>query len=113
MEAASMEAARERTAGGTEETFKSPVRLLVRFFRKSRQRWKQKALRRRAKMKNLEHKVRDIDTSRTNWKNKAEQLKIANQALEERLRVSQAERERLQGQLQEFASKKARRPVVQ
>jgi chromosome segregation ATPase len=89
------------------DEFKSPVRALVRFFRKSQQKWKKKALTRRAKIKDLQHKVRDIDASRTGWKSKVEQLESAKEDLAERLRVAEAERVRLQAKVQEYESKKA------
>lgn len=87
--------------------FKSPLRLLVRFFRKSQQKWKQKALERRAKLKSLEHKVRDLDSSRTSWKNKAQQLEADKKDLEQRLRQAEAERTQLQAKVEESESKKA------
>jgi septal ring factor EnvC (AmiA/AmiB activator) len=107
MEATARVATADRPSG-----FKSPLRLLLSFFRKSRDQWKAKATRRRAKIKNLEHKVRDIDDSRTNWKHKAQQLEADKKALEERLRVVEAEREQLRAQLEEHEAKKASRPVV-
>jgi chromosome segregation ATPase len=105
-----MEAIREELAEAPAEAqdgFKSPVRMLVRFFRTSQQKWKKKALERRAKIKSFEHKVRDIDTSRTNWKNKAQQLEADKKSLEERLREAEAARMRLQAKVEEFESKKA------
>lgn len=102
MEAAAREALSEELHG-----FKSPRRLLLRFFRKSQQKWKEKAKQRRGKIKDLEHKVRDIEESRSNWKNKTQQLDAEKKALEERLRVAEAERRQLQARLEELESKKA------
>ena len=108
MEATARVATADRPSG-----FKSPLRLLLSFFRRSRDQWKAKATSRRTKIKNLEHKVRDIDDSRTNWKDKAQQLEADKKALEERLRVVEAEREQLRAQLAEHeAKKKTSRPVV-
>jgi chromosome segregation ATPase len=87
--------------------FKSPVRTLARFFRKSQQKWKKKALTRRARIKDLQHKVRDIDASRTGWKSKVQQLESDKEELAERLRVAEAERARLQAKVEEYESKKA------
>lgn len=87
--------------------FKSPIRTLAGFFRKSQQKWKRKAIERRAKIKGMEHKVRDIDASRTGWKNKAQQLATDNNNLQERLQEVEAERSRLQGKVEELESKKA------
>jgi chromosome segregation ATPase len=89
-----------------QDGFKSPLRMLARFFRKSQQQWKKKALERRTKIKNLEHKVRDIDTSRTGWKNKAQQLEADKKSLQERLHRLEAERAQLQTKIEELASKK-------
>ena len=91
----------------SQSAFKSPARTLVRCFRKSQQSWKKKALARRARIKNLEHKVRDIDASRAGWKSKAQQLEADKQELAERLRVAEAERDRWQAEVEEQESKKA------
>lgn len=107
MAATSAEASLEPQSG-----FKSPMRILVRFFNKSRLQWKVKAMDRRAEIKDLEHKVRHLDQSRTNWKGKAQQLDADKKALAERLRIVEAERARLQATIEEHASKKAPRPVV-
>ena len=91
----------------SKDAFKSPVRILVRYFRKSQQKWKKKALTRRAKIKDLQHKVRDIDASRTGWKSKVRQLESDKEELAERLRVAEVERARLQAKVEECESKKA------
>ncbi len=105
--------ATDQEASERQGSFRSPSRLLVRFFRKSQQKWKEKAKQRRAKIKDLEHKVRDIDQSRAGWKRKAQQLDADKKTLEERLRVAEAEREQLQAKLAELGSKKAQRSVAQ
>jgi chromosome segregation ATPase len=102
MEATGQEASSARRCG-----FKSPLRLLLRFFRKSRDQWKDKAIERRAKLKDLEDKVRDIDRSRAGWKSKAQQLGAAQKALEERVRVLEDERAQLRAKIEELESKKA------
>lgn len=107
-----MEAAIQEGSSEGQGSFRSPLRLLVRFFRKSQQGWKTKAIERRAKIKELEHKVRDIEKSRANWRNKAQQGASVQKTLEERLRVIEAERDRLQAKVEELESKKAPRPVV-
>jgi septal ring factor EnvC (AmiA/AmiB activator) len=92
-------------------SFKSPLRLLLRFFHNSRDKWRAKSIQRRAKIKNLEHKVRDLDKSRAAWKDKAQQEATANKALQERLRAVEAERDQLRAQREELESKKNPRPT--
>lgn len=94
-------------SSGSQSEFKSPARTLVRCFRKSQQNWKKKAVARRGKIKNLEHKVRDIDASRAGWKSKVQQLEADKQELAERLRAAEAERDRWQAKVEEHESKKA------
>ena len=53
------------------QEFKSPVTRLARLFKKGRDDWKEKALERQTKMRNLEIKVRDLSNSRSNWKVRA------------------------------------------
>jgi septal ring factor EnvC (AmiA/AmiB activator) len=107
-----MDATRQDGSPAVPSGFKSPLRLLVRCFRKSQQQWKGKAVDRRAKIKDLEHRVRDIDKSRASWRSKAQQLDAAQKTLEERLRVVEAERDQLQAKVEELESKKPPRPVV-
>lgn len=102
-----MEALDQEGSSAELNEFKSPRHLLLRFFRKSQQKWKEKAKERRARIKDLEHKVRDIDESRANWKSKMQQLDGEKKALEERLRVAEAEREQLRARVEELESKKA------
>jgi septal ring factor EnvC (AmiA/AmiB activator) len=98
---------RPPTPAASEGGFKSPVRMLVRFFRRSQQQWKQKALQRRAEIKGLQRKVRDLDSSRAGWKAKAQRLEADRRELEQRLRASEAERTRLQAEVEELGAKKA------
>jgi hypothetical protein len=107
MEAADQAVREVEVSVKTQGGFKSPIRTLVRFFRKSQQRWRKKAIERRAKIKSLEHKVRDIDTSRAGWKSKALQLEADKQRLEEQLRAMEAERAHGQAQAEQDESKKA------
>jgi chromosome segregation ATPase len=107
-----MEATGQETSSAMRCEFKSPFRLLLQFFRRSRDQWKNKAIERRAKLRNLEDKVRDIDRSRAGWKSKAQQFGATQKAFEERLRVLEEERAQLLAKIEELESKKARRPVV-
>ena len=53
------------------QEFKSPVSRLARLFQKGRDNWREKALEKQTKMRNLEIKVRDLSNSRENWKARA------------------------------------------
>jgi hypothetical protein len=53
------------------QEFKSPVTRLARLFQKGRDNWKEKALEKQVKVRNLEIKVRDLENSRENWKERA------------------------------------------
>lgn len=53
------------------QEFKSPVNRLARLFQKGRDNWKEKALEKQTKVRNLEIKVRDLSNSRENWKVRA------------------------------------------
>jgi len=52
----------------TLDSFRSPMRKLVRFFRKSRDRWKEKCQRAKAESKLLGNQVRAVEKSRARWK---------------------------------------------
>ena len=54
--------------------FRSPKRALARSFRLSRDRWKAKAVLRRAEIRALEVRLRDLENSRDLWKQKAAHL---------------------------------------
>ena len=53
------------------QKLKSPVVRLARLFQKGRDNWKEKALEKQTKVRNLEIKVRDLTNSRENWKARA------------------------------------------
>jgi hypothetical protein len=52
--------------------FKSPMRKLVKFFRKSRDSWKAKCLEAKTLNKRLATQVRAVEKSRAAWRRKAE-----------------------------------------
>lgn len=52
----------------TLDSFRSPMRKLVRFFRKSRDCWKEKCQRAKAESKLLGNQVRAVEKSRARWK---------------------------------------------
>ena len=70
--------------------FRSPKRALVRAFRLSRDRWKQKAGERRQQIKALQIRARDLLVSRDLWKEKA--LAMQRQ-LEQLLMLASAEQD--------------------
>ncbi|NJO62473.1 MAG: hypothetical protein HC836_30880 [Richelia sp. RM2_1_2] len=53
------------------QEFKSPVSRLARLFKKGRDSWKEKALKKQKKVRGLEIKIRDLSESRENWKRRA------------------------------------------
>jgi uncharacterized protein (DUF3084 family) len=57
------------------EQLKSPVRKLVRFFRRSRDRWKEKHHALQRKYKLMANQVRAVETSREKWKEQAQQAR--------------------------------------
>lgn len=53
--------------------FRSPVKKLLSFFRRSRDQWKQKCQQAKLRVKRLQTKVSDLQASRGEWKHKARQ----------------------------------------
>jgi len=67
--------------------FKSPISRLARLFKKSRDNWKEQAIKKQKKLRALEIKVRDLAEARAQWKNRAReaeeqlrQLKVSEQS---------------------------------
>ncbi len=60
-----------------EQTYKSPLRKLVRFFEKSRNQWKAKCLAAKATAKGLKHRIRYLERSKAQWKAKAKEMEQA------------------------------------
>lgn len=56
------------------KAYKSPVRKLVRFFEKSRDKWKVKCLEANTAAKGLKHRIRYLEQSKVEWKTKAKEL---------------------------------------
>jgi hypothetical protein len=56
----------------TEGAYKSPVRKLLPFFQKSRDRWKAKSLALQQQLKKEQNQVRAVEKSRAGWREKAE-----------------------------------------
>ena len=71
-------------------TFKSPVRILARFFQSSRDNWKQKYVDLKAEIKRYKNQAADARRSRDAWKNKVRALEEQMRRLEEELAQRQA-----------------------
>ena len=82
------------TAGEATKGFKSPMRALVRSFRLSRDRWKQKYMDLQKMNKTLKVRVSDMEKSRSRWREEAELQKAEIQRMVEEV-------ERLRVQVQE------------
>ncbi len=59
-----------------ENEYKSPRRKLVTFFEKSRDQWKEKCSKAKAKVKQLNNRVRFLEKSKGQLKNEIESLRI-------------------------------------
>jgi chromosome segregation ATPase len=66
-------------------TLKSPMRTLVRFFRRSRDNWKQKYMDVKTEIKRFKNQAADARRSREQWKAKAESLQAETRRLESEL----------------------------
>lgn len=51
--------------------YKSPPHKLIKFFKESRDAWEETAKKRREEIRDLQARVRDLETSRASWKEKA------------------------------------------
>ncbi len=67
------------------KVFTSPVSKLLPFFRRSRDRWKQKHRQRKAQCKQLSNQVRAVEKSRQRWRQLAEQQEQRIRQLEQEL----------------------------
>lgn len=67
------------------KSFKSPQRMLVRFFQRSRDNWKQKYMRVKADIKRYRNQAADARRSREQWRAKAEALEAETCRLESEL----------------------------
>jgi len=73
------------------ETFRTPVRILLPKFLKSRNGWKAKSDRRKAELKAAKIKIRDCSASRDRWRQKTEQLQEETRQLRERAEQAESE----------------------
>lgn len=70
-----------QTADGT--AYKSRLKVLMEFFRRSRDGWKQKCLEAKAALKKSNNRSRWLETSRDNWKARVRELESELQELRE------------------------------
>lgn len=70
-----------QTADGT--TYKSRLKVLVKFFRRSRDQWKEKCLSVKVALKKAKNLIRWLETSRDTWKAKAKELEAEVRQLRE------------------------------
>jgi hypothetical protein len=63
--------------GKVMKIFKTATDRLVRYFEKSRDAWKARALQKQQQLRSLEIKVRDLSISRDSWKKKAKEAEKA------------------------------------
>lgn len=74
------------------DRFRSPTRVLARWFQRSRDNWKQKYMELKSELKRSQVRVHDMEQSRQQWREKAE-------AKERELAALQAELQELQRQI--------------
>lgn len=98
-----MEATAETTQAATHKQFKSPARVLVTFFQRSRDRWKQKYQDLKATVKAYKVRIADLSKSREQWRLKAEQAG-------EQLSAREAEIKALRTQIAGWEKKKGTNP---
>lgn len=67
--------------------YKSPKSRLVRLFKRSRDKWKERTKAKQKKIRAMETKVRDLNRSRNQWKEKAKQAQQELAQLKEQLRA--------------------------
>jgi chromosome segregation ATPase len=90
---------------GSERSFRSPRRILVRFFRKSRDRWKEKYKAAKRELKKRGNEVADVRKSRQAWREKAEESETEVGRLREQVKRLQEELQAEKGSRQEAGKK--------
>jgi septal ring factor EnvC (AmiA/AmiB activator) len=87
----------EGSAGtASPRVFRSPNRILARFFRKSRDQWKEKYQALQEEMKRLTNQVADVRRSRERWREKAEAAEGAAKRMEAALEAETVARREAQ-----------------
>jgi gas vesicle protein len=79
----------------SEVGFKSPLRILARAFRQSRDRWKAKYMELRTEMRRWRNRAADATKARDRWREQAEQAKAKIQQADDDAQRAIAEAERL------------------
>ena len=73
-----------------QRSFKSPRRILVRSFLRSRERWKAKYMSQKPKLKRLRNRAADATRARDHWRERAETAEAEAAQLRAELAASQA-----------------------
>jgi hypothetical protein len=94
------------TMSDIRQSFRTPLRILVPKLLKSRDGWKAKSDRRKAKLKAANIKIRDCSASRDRWRERAKRLAQENRQLREQVEHAERERAQLQAQVAEQDAKK-------
>lgn len=96
----------------SQKTFLCSDSILSRWFLRSRNGWKAKALKLRKTVKRLGRRVSDVSGSRDGWKQRASAAEAGWVASQRELARLKAERESLQQALAEAQKKKPSRPTT-
>jgi chromosome segregation ATPase len=87
-----------KTAGDESGVYRSPVRVLAQFFKKSRDQWKRKYMNLKAQIKGFKNQIYQLKKAKESWKQQA-------LARAEQIESLQDEVEQLKAQLQESPSR--------
>jgi len=93
-------------------SYRSPLRVLVEWFRRSRDNWKQKYLEVKAEIKRFKNRAYDLEKSRDRWKAEATSHQHQLEALQvevEQLKAQVMEREECSGK-KSSRSRRSNRP---
>lgn len=95
--------AQTHTIPSEKTTYRSPQRILVRFFEKSRNQWKVKCLEAKTALRRMKNRAKWLEQSRDQWKARA-------QALAHRLQELEAQTAKQQHDLEAVKKSRAPRP---
>ncbi len=85
----------QATIDGT--TYRSRPKLLLGFFKRSRDNWKEKCKRIRAELKLAKNQIRAVEQSRANWRTQAKELESEVQRLQREVGEQKCRRSRGDG----------------
>lgn len=77
-----------------EEVFKSPIKKLIQFFEKSRDKWKKRAKKAIKEVRANKKRIQFLETSKNSLKNKVHELKEKNKALENSVKDNKKKRQK-------------------